>query len=405
MKYLMYLGLLSMVQLLNAQSNQQKYLFSKEIEAKIQASTSNRKLQQYAVDFSFIGEYKRVLQTDEKFVLAYKKLNKKKVEINRAFLDYKPANALLEITTLAKTNQIVIINEAHYSVQNRLFTSKLLEALYKQGYRTVFIEGLHPEKNKSLNKRKYPLVSSGFYFREPQYGNLIRRSIARGYTVLPYEHKQDENEQNPLKKWYSREAGQANNILQFLKKNPQAKIVIHCGYGHLNEKVHDGEIIGNLAAIIKQKSGINPLTINQEAWLETHSTITANPYRLMIDKKQLKEISVFKNSQGELFSSFPKSYDINVYFPPTKYVTGRPMWLFTLSEKRSVSMPYHKINIKFPYLVFAYKSDDNEAATPIDVIEVKNQNDRKALALEKGRYRLKIKSCNGQVQKLMLEVN
>ncbi|OJJ16763.1 hypothetical protein BKI52_33185 [marine bacterium AO1-C] len=402
----MYLAyLLGFVQIVNAQSNPKEYFFSSQIEAKIKENTSARKLQSYAVNFSFIGEYQQVLQTEKKFILTYKKLKKKKVKMNHDFLNYKPCNALSEIEKTAKEYQIIIINEAHYSAQNRLFTSKLLERLYTQGYKTVFLEGLRPKKDKSLNKRTYPLISSGFYFREPQYGNLIRRAITKGYTVLPYEHPQDANEQNPLKRWYSREEGQANNILKFLKKNPKAKIVIHCGYGHLSEKIYEGEIVGNLGAILKQKSGLNPLTINQEEWLETHSMNIANPYRIMLDKKQIREISVFKNDEGKLFSSTPKSYDVNVYFPPTKYITGRPAWLFSLSEKRSVSVPHHKINLGFPYLVFAYKQGDSEVATPIDVIEVKTQNDRKALALEQGSYRLVIKGLNGDTQKLTLEVH
>ncbi|MGH1338765.1 MAG: hypothetical protein ACRBFS_21805 [Aureispira sp.] len=382
-----------------------KYLFSTEIEEKLQSNTSTRQLQHLAVDFSFIGAYKKVLEMDERFVLAHEALKKKKTKVSADFSMYQAVDALIEIEKRAKEHSIVIINEAHYSAQNRLFTSQLLERLYAQGYQTVFLEGLHDEDKNSLKKRTYPLISAGTYFREAQYGNLFRRAVAKGYAVLPYDQQEDTAEADPLKRWYSREEGQADCILRYLKVHPSAKIIIHCGYGHLNETIHEGDIIGNLGAIIKQKSGINPLTINQEEWLETHSNKTANPYRLLIEEQRIKSISVFKNREGELFSTNPTGYDMNVYFPPTTYVIGRPMWLFTLSEKRGVAVPYHQINATFPYLLFAYKEGDDSEATPVDVLEIKSSMDRKILALEKGRYQLLVKSLDGQVQRLPLEVN
>jgi type III secretory pathway component EscR len=69
-----------------------------------------------------------------------------------------------------------------------------------------------------------------------------------------------------------------------------------------------------MAAIIKKKSGINPLTINQVDWLETHCEKTVNPYRVVIDKNPPKEISVFKNSKEQYFSTEPKNQDINDIF-------------------------------------------------------------------------------------------
>lgn len=31
----------------------------------------------------------------------------------------------------------------------------------------MFLEGLHPYKNKNLNKRKHALITSVYYFSEP----------------------------------------------------------------------------------------------------------------------------------------------------------------------------------------------------------------------------------------------
>lgn len=390
----------------NAQSTNPVYLFSSEIDTKLKTDSVSKNYQHYAVNYAIIGDYKNTLFAEELGVLNYKNLKKENDTVNKSFFNYKPVNALNEIKQTSEKHQIVIINEAHYSAQNRIFTTQLLEELYSIGFNNIFLEGLHPNENENLNKRRYPLLTSGYYFSEPQYGNLVRTAIKKGYKVLPYEHKEDESEKDYLKRWYSREEGQADNILAFLKENPEERIIIHCGYGHLSEQIHEGEITGNMAAIIKKKSGIDPLTINQSDWLETYSQKTANPYRTIIDKNPPKEISVFKNLKGEYFSMKPKKQDINVYFPSTKYIIGRPDWLFKSTKKRLVTLPFSKIGLEYPYLVFAYhEHEDVSLATPSDIIEVMNENDKKGLALEQGKYKLIIKNINNKIQKLNLNVN
>lgn len=382
------------------------YLFSEQIDTRLAKDSITRNYQHYAINYAIIGAYQSALFADELSVLKYKELKKGNVTFNNNIRDYQPVDALNELKKISKDYQIVIINEAHYSAQNRIFTTKLLEELYENGYSAVFIEGLHATKNKKLNERKYPLLTSGYYFKEPQYGNLVRRAIKRGCIVLPYEHKEDSNQTDPLKRWYSREEGQANTILTYMKNNPNTKIVIHCGYGHLSEKIYEGAIIGNMAAIIKAKSGVNPLTINQSDWLETYSQKTVNPYRRFLDEQSLTAGSILKNKEGDYFSEQPEKQDINVYFPPTKYIFGRPDWLFKSTKKRVVTIPFYKVNLNFPYIVYAYLEGENEKiATPIDVIEIKNSQDKKALALEEGTYTLKIQSISGKIQHLNLTVN
>ncbi len=382
------------------------YQFSSEIETQLKKDSIAKNYQHYAIDFAAIGDYKKTLFTDELGVLKYKKLKKAMISVDSSFLNYKPVNALDEIKKISKEHQILIINEAHYSAQNRIFTTRLLEELYNEGFTSIFLEGLHPERNKNLNQRKYALLSSGPLFNEPNYGNLVRRAIKKGYTVLPYEHDEDKNEKDYMKRWYSREEGQADTILRFLKENPDKKIIIHCGYGHISEQIHEGEIIGNMAAILKKRSGIDPLTINQEKWLETHSEKTANPYRIIIDKNPPEEISIFKNPEGNYFSITPGSYDINVYFPRTKYILGRPDWLFKSTGKRLVTIPFSKIELEYPYLVYAYHKNEDETITiPVDVIEIKNNDDRKSLALEQGTYTLIIENIQGTTQQLHVDVN
>lgn len=51
-------------------------------------------------------------------------MKKGKVTVDTSFFNYKPVN---EIKQVWENHQIVIINEAHYSRQNRIFTTQLLK--------------------------------------------------------------------------------------------------------------------------------------------------------------------------------------------------------------------------------------------------------------------------------------
>lgn len=389
MKLIIKIILLSFLNLGYSQNNEM-YLFSKEINKKSQENIENPNYQSYSIEFMNIGDYKGSLFMEEQTILKNKNLKFKKDTLRSSFSSFLPVNAVDEIIKKSSTHQIIIINEAHNSALNRIFTASLLEGLHKNGFKTLFLEGLQ-YGDKDLNDRKYPSFNSGFLIKEPQYGNLIRQAFELGYTTLPYEHGEDRNLKDPMKRWYSREEGQADNILKYLKNNPEAKIIIHCGYGHLGEEIYDGEIKGSMAAIIKLKSGINPLTINQVAWLEKLTKDTHSPYRDLLDKQDLSEASIFVNDKGDLFSSNPKKWDVNVYFPPTKYIGGRPDWLMFKNKRKSIPVPFNKIDLEPPFLIMAYRKDeDKNISVPVDIIEIKNTSDKKELALRSGNYDLLI---------------
>lgn len=392
------------------------YLFSSEINFKMKNDTTAHNYQSYAVKYANIGDYKNTLLAEELFVANSKKLKHGQESIDTMFYSYYPENAIKEIIKKSQKHQIVIINEAHYSAQNRVFASIILDQLFDQGYKTLFVEDLSNfsysdydkriiKRDEQLNERKYPLLSSGQYIKEPQYANMLRKALKLGYNVLPYEHIPDDSIKDPIQQWSLREKGQANNILDFLKKNPKEKIIIYCGYGHLNEKLYEGDL-GMMSAILKKKSGLDPFTICQTKWLETFSDKTANLYRKLIDSNPPKEISIFKNLNGDYFSPNKEEYDVQVYFPKTKYIKGRPDWLMATGERKYVSIPFSKIELEFPYLVKAFYDNETETnAIAADIIELTSNKDMKALILEKGNYSLVIEDIKGNTQNLELIVD
>ncbi|MCZ0211863.1 hypothetical protein OZK63_41635, partial [Streptomyces sp. UMAF16] len=79
-------------------------------------------------------------------------------------------------------------------------------------------ETLNPYKNASL---KQLTVQTGYYTSEPVCGELVRKALQMGFTLLPYE---DENA-NRLSN-NQRDSMQAVHLAQFMKKHPSEKIVV-----------------------------------------------------------------------------------------------------------------------------------------------------------------------------------
>ncbi len=390
----------------------QDYLFSTEIEKKIENQLENKTnlwgLQNHAVQFSFIGNYKASLAT-HKLYLEKNRETRNAVEGPKLDLEYfkkfKPINAVKAIAGESAKYNVVITNEAHYQPQNRVFTISLLKALYKKGFRYLATEDLaiddkiyKKKRDKNLESRKYAVKATGYYISEPQYGNMVRTAIRMGYTLVPYEYWGSDIK-DPLKRTLAREAGQARNIAKVLEKDPEARILVHSGYGHLNEFLNDNND-GLMGALLKKNHGIDPLTIDQTTFLPEKES----PYSAAIS---IKKPSVLINKKKEFYSPSNEIIlsDMKVFFPKTKYKNGRPNWLFYVKGRKFYFPKLKKIKLKYPLIIMAYVEGENiDEAIPFDVVEIKNANEKKALVLEKGRYTQIVKSISGKVEKSSIQL-
>lgn len=190
-----------------------EYLSSKQIQQLEDNETNSWKLQDYAVLFSKIGNYKASLAAQNLY------LEKNKAAMNIPakpkadsvyFKSFQPQSAIDVIAKAAKNYKVVITNEAHYQPQNRVFTSLLLDTLYKEGFRYLCVEDLSKDdtvykskEDTQLNSRKYPIKTTGFYMDEPQYGNLVRHALKLGYTLVPYEYYASNGKDSGKGKWTS----------------------------------------------------------------------------------------------------------------------------------------------------------------------------------------------------------
>lgn len=373
-------------------------LHDKKFSHEIEKEKTEGKLRQISAAnyYTYIGNYQKAL---ENYALPLEwGLDTLSEADSLNFLNYQPINAIKYLGEKVKNEQIVIISEAHQMPQHRIFTTALLEKLYANGFRHLGLETLTPNFKDStkflmdtlLNQRTYPLNShlTGFYIREPQMGNLVREAIRIGFKVFGYER---------IKRKFERDLQQAMNIEKYRSAHPNEKVVIHCGWYHAIESNYPKFTGDNYMAYhLKTRTGINPLTIYQDA-LSEKRIVEESPYFKMT---KADEISVLIDDNNDVFNGFGDTshFDIFIYHPPTHYIKNRPNWLLQSKENQFVPIEKNRIpKEEYPVIVEAIPLGE-ENSVPVDVVELLNEEDTTELILKKGEYIIKLINKNRKVE-------
>ena len=283
-----------------------------------------------------------------------------------------------EIARLAARTSIVIVNESHERTRHRGFTARIANRLRPLGYDTLAIEALNNTLPGTLEQflpstmtrpeQAFLEDEDGYYLSEAAFGRLGRRAKTLGYRFLPYEHIDEERLPEDAS-WEMRiavrEEGQANNIVAFLREHPDAKLLIHVGYSHATEVPHaDGARW--MATRLKEKTGIDPLTISQ-----TTCRGGSDMVRL-----------------AKLPSSVPPgTFDLVVDHPEATFVRGRPEWRMEAGD-RPVDIPQSLRPTSGWRIVEARPAEEPTSAVPMDRVAIRPGDDI-ALMLPPGRYKLR----------------
>jgi hypothetical protein len=364
---------------ISAQTKKETYQFSKDIETKIEKDTLSWKYQLGATDYSISEYYKKAIETWDKNGSGIRKITK---EDSLYFNSFKKKDAKEYIINRSKNEKIIIINEAHHNIRHRVFTTSLLQGLYNNGYRFLGLEAL---SDTLINKRKFPILESGYYTKEPQMANLLKEAIKIGFTLFEYEPNDKSNGKE-------REIGQAENIAKLIKENPNSKFLIHCGWDHVIEGTPGNKSWEKaMAGRLKEKTNIDPFTIDQVAYSEKGDIKFISPYNLITNSE--KPI-IMVNEGGKTFngSETNDQTDCRIIHPLTKFINNRPDWLSLNGKRKAYSISKSKIS-EYPILVFAYRKNEYEQnGIPADLIEIINEQEKTNLILEKGIYKIIIKN-------------
>lgn len=297
-----------------------------------------------------------------------------------------PTPAIEAIRRVAFSRQVIMINEAHHDPRHRAFTIQLLEAMYEEGFRYFAAETLS-EADTALVERGYPTAESGAYTVEPVYGSLVRTALRLGYSVIAYESVSDFTADE-------RERGQAANLQsRILKADPQAKIIVHAGYGHIYNAPL--ETVIPMAVRFRELTGIEPFSIDQTVMTERARPDLEHPlFRLVADEGRIQGPTIFVRD-GEPWSTAPKFQDATLFHPRATLDRGRPTWLSIGGRRTPHPVPADLVPDGVHALVRVWPIDEPPEAIPVDQVEVNPTGPRPVLFLAAGTYRIEAQTAEG----------
>ncbi|MCC2975226.1 immunity 21 family protein [Sphingomonas sp. PL-96] len=298
---------------------------------------------------------------------------------NRCAAASAGSEVLDEIERWARRTSIVIINESHERSEHRGFSAELARRLRPLGYDALAMETLaNPEPNVSaatlpavLARPDQPFLEDedGFYLSEAGFGRLGRVAKALGYRLVPYEEQEDASAGGTAtreQRIATREETQARNLVRFLREHPNTRLLVHVGYSHATEvPLPDGGIW--MAARLKAKTGIDPLTISQTSC------------RGGGDRVRLADLPADEPAGA---------FDLVVDHPTARFVRGRPAWRLAAGD-RAVDIPASLRPVACGWRVIeARPVVEPDAAVPMDRVAIR-PGETVALMLPPGRYRLR----------------
>lgn len=158
-----------------------------------------------------------------------------------------------------------------------------------------------------------------------------------------------------------------------------------------------------MAGRLKEFTGIDPYTINQIVLSERSKTDLESSYYRMT---HVDKYAVSIDRDDKPFNN--NKVDVLLYSPRTKYVYGRPDWIFE-NKKYPYFLNPKEITISFPIIVQAYmEPDEIGKAIPIDIIEIKSKDAVSSTAIavySNGPFKIKLISKSGKTQTIEVTDN
>jgi hypothetical protein len=281
---------------------------------------------------------------------------------------------------------VILMNEAHNRGQNRHFAKQLLLPLYEKGFRYLAIEALLYE-DTLIQQRGYPIYKTGIYIKEPAFGQFIREAISLGFKLVAYESRLPYNpELSMIEGQNRREIEQANNIAAVLQKDPNAKIFVYAGHGHIYKKpqgnwVRMGELLSNLL-----KYDIP--AIECTGMMEAFEKGKENPYyqQAMKDYPSNTPFVLMENDTPFVNPTLKGFVNAQVFFPRTDYTEGYPDWLKE-TEHSTYNLLIDKPLQNKHLLVYRAEEWIQFKNTAIPIFQTTINTNVLKLHLKKGKYR------------------
>ena len=175
----------------------------------------------------------------------------------------------------------------------------------------------------------------------------MRRAVEIGYKVVAYEEEVSQSASQvadeSLDDMERREFWQAQNIMdRILRSDPNAKVLIHCGYGHLSEREGKHRM---MMRFLKETLELDPLTVDQVSLSERSESSFEHPWRVEAVARGLAGdypvVLEVEDDQGQgrpLRLDDGGFADLYVVASQTMLKAGRPSWMTMWGDREPVSV-------------------------------------------------------------------
>lgn len=392
----------------------------------------NRKSSKTSVDFEEYNVSSKCVTPEElSWIMQYNEAkeladSKNTLKFNEQDVETIKASKILSakryILNQAKKTSITMFNEAHHIPTNRVVVLDYLDSLYNQGYRTLCVEALKmgvviPAHSKCIEANDY-------YLADPLFRLYLEKASSIGFTIYGYEESMQQKRRNAAivdslqRDWVSisnsveyiggdpyyndmnrRDYSHFENVKEVFNTTNGEKMIIHCGYGHLNEVVVNNW--KSLAYWIKKDMHIDPLTIDQTTNVDLYD---AEDFYTLIDDR-VKQPFLLLTPKNKLFnrgtydiatSQKIKLADIQMFYPKDLFLNDTDHPVFNHLNRVVECPDYDQRKFTFPHLLIAYDVDcDNNV---VDVKEVDESTGLVKLLIPKStNVRYCVKDENGKI--------
>lgn len=325
-----------------------------------------------------------------------------------SFAGYRARSAAAVIAEQARSHQMVMINEAHYSPRDRAFTLTLLRELHAAGFKYLALEAAS-SRDTALNARKYPVGTSGLYIRDPVYGDMVRTALQLGFIVVPYDTiPRCTPEPGAPNMCISRRDSLAATrlIARTIAHDPSAKVLVHAGYSHVMHEERHGAV--TLGVWITRLTGSAPFSVDQTHMTE-HRVQRAEPptYRQALAAGLVGDGAVILESAGGAFWRDSAATQVNgvdamVIHPREQLKDGRPTWLGIGGHRRAFHLTAdvrHRLldGVTDTVMLEAHAVGEIDTAVPVDMVLYSPADPIPVLFLPLGEYELRVRNEHGEI--------
>lgn len=317
------------------------------------------------------------------------------VEERAALAGAVAEDAIAAIVREARTHQIVVLNEAHHIPMQRVFAAQLARELRKIGFEYLACETFDERIALPL-ANGYVEKASGFYSKESMFAAFLRSALQDNWKFVGYDAQLESAAATSVdERWRLRESGAVEHLMQgIFLKNPKAKVLIYVGYSHaLEEPAYtDSSSLSSLAALLKYRIGVDPLTIDQSLMFSYPDRRAEHPlYRAALANAGTGASFVLKAPDGgyEVLGSYRHRLDMQVFHPDHAALdaNGRPEWMTAVAHLLPRTVPPELLPKQGRRLIQAFDIADGADAVPVDMVIAQAGQATPALMLPAGEFR------------------